>query len=165
MAVNTELSHDEVAAFFHALGLEQPNSVRGSTSGIEHTNYFVDTEKGEYVLTRAAHRRAIALLPPFHEAPCSARNAGSGSGCQRRWGNSSRAERPSHGHCQQTSWQVRDSTDRVALSERYWRKCTWQEATTRGARLIRVVLHGGMRWCRWLTVSSRANSIRCSRAS
>ncbi|TIQ23373.1 MAG: homoserine kinase [Mesorhizobium sp.] len=51
MAVYTELSVDEVAAFFQALGLGQPNSVCGSTSGIENTNYFVGTEAGEYVLT------------------------------------------------------------------------------------------------------------------
>ncbi|RWP26151.1 homoserine kinase [Mesorhizobium sp.] len=51
MAVYTELSPNEVATFFQALGLGQPNSVRGSASGIENTNYFVDTEAGEYVLT------------------------------------------------------------------------------------------------------------------
>ena len=51
MAVYTELSPDEVATFFQALGLGQPNSVRGSTSGIENTNYFVDTDTRKYVLT------------------------------------------------------------------------------------------------------------------
>ena len=51
MAVYTELSVDEVAAFFRALGLGWPRSVRGITTGIENTNYFVDTETGEYVLT------------------------------------------------------------------------------------------------------------------
>ncbi|BCG97883.1 homoserine kinase [Mesorhizobium sp. 131-2-1] len=51
MAVYTELSVDEVAAFFRALGLGWPKSVRGITTGIENTNYFVDTETGEYVLT------------------------------------------------------------------------------------------------------------------
>ncbi|RWF78943.1 MAG: homoserine kinase [Mesorhizobium sp.] len=51
MAVFTELSFDEVAAFFRALGLVGPRSVRGITSGIENTNYFVDTDAGEYVLT------------------------------------------------------------------------------------------------------------------
>ncbi|BCH21663.1 homoserine kinase [Mesorhizobium sp. L-8-10] len=51
MAVYTELSDDEVAAFFRALGLGRPRSVRGITSGIENTNYFVDTDTGAYVLT------------------------------------------------------------------------------------------------------------------
>lgn len=51
MAVYTELTMDEVAVFFGALGLGHPLSVRGITSGIENTNYFVRTEAGEYVLT------------------------------------------------------------------------------------------------------------------
>ena len=51
MAVYTELSVDEVAAFFRALGLGLPRSVRGITTGIENTNYFVNTEPEEYVLT------------------------------------------------------------------------------------------------------------------
>ena len=51
MAVFTELSIDQVAAFFRALGLGAPRSVRGITSGIENTNYFVDTDREEYVLT------------------------------------------------------------------------------------------------------------------
>jgi homoserine kinase type II len=51
MAVYTELSVDEVAVFFRALGLGWPHSVRGITTGIENTNYFVDTETGKYVLT------------------------------------------------------------------------------------------------------------------
>ena len=51
MAVYTQLSADEVAAFFRALGLDAPRSVRGIPSGIENTNYFVDTQAGEFVLT------------------------------------------------------------------------------------------------------------------
>ncbi|MDA9491900.1 homoserine kinase [Bradyrhizobium sp. CCBAU 11361] len=51
MAVFTELSFDEVAAFFRVLGLGAPRSVRGVTSGIENTNYFVDTDGARYVLT------------------------------------------------------------------------------------------------------------------
>ena len=54
MAVYTERSADEVAAFFWALGLGRPRSVRGITTGIENTNYFVDTEAREYVLTGSA---------------------------------------------------------------------------------------------------------------
>jgi homoserine kinase type II len=50
-AVYTELSVDEVAALFRVLDLGWPRSVRGITTGIENTNYFLDTEAGEYVLT------------------------------------------------------------------------------------------------------------------
>ena len=51
MAVFTELTFDEIAAFFRALSLDAPRSVRGITSGIENTNYFVDTDGDSYVLT------------------------------------------------------------------------------------------------------------------
>jgi homoserine kinase type II len=51
MAVFTELSFDQVAAFFRVLGLGAPRSVRGITGGIENTNYFVDTDREGYVLT------------------------------------------------------------------------------------------------------------------
>lgn len=51
MAVYTELSADEVAAFFQTLGLGLPRSVRGITTGIENTNYFVNTDAEKYVLT------------------------------------------------------------------------------------------------------------------
>ncbi|WP_082641309.1 homoserine kinase [Bradyrhizobium yuanmingense] len=51
MAVFTELSFDEVTAFFRALGLDAPRSLRGITGGIENTNYFVDTDSEAYVLT------------------------------------------------------------------------------------------------------------------
>jgi homoserine kinase type II len=51
MAVFTELTFDEVAAFFRALGLGAPRSVRGIASGIENTNYLVETDGEGYVLT------------------------------------------------------------------------------------------------------------------
>ena len=62
MAVYTELSLEEVTAFFRALGLGRPRSVRGITTGIENTNYFVDTETREYVLT-LFERLAFEQLP------------------------------------------------------------------------------------------------------
>ena len=51
MAVYTALSEDEIAAFIEPLGLGALVSVRGIPSGIENTNYFVDTTTGRYVLT------------------------------------------------------------------------------------------------------------------
>ena len=51
MAVFTEVSFDEAAAFLHALDLGVLQSIKGCSGGIENTNYFVDTERGEYVLT------------------------------------------------------------------------------------------------------------------
>ena len=51
MAVFSEVSFDEASAFLKALGLGQLQDIRGCTGGIENTNYFVDTDQGEYVLT------------------------------------------------------------------------------------------------------------------
>lgn len=51
MAVFTEVSFNDVAALFRALGLGATRSVRGVTSGIENTNYFVETDGEAYVLT------------------------------------------------------------------------------------------------------------------
>jgi len=51
MAVYTEVSFDEAADFMQALDLGQLQSLKACAGGIENTNYFVDTESGEYVLT------------------------------------------------------------------------------------------------------------------
>ncbi len=51
MAVFTEVSLDEAAVFLHALDLGALQSIKACPGGIENTNYFVDTERGEYVLT------------------------------------------------------------------------------------------------------------------
>jgi len=51
MAVFTEVSFDEAAAFLNALNLGQLQSIKGAAGGIENTNYFVDTDQGHYVLT------------------------------------------------------------------------------------------------------------------
>lgn len=51
MAVFTEVSFDEAAAFLRSLNLGQLQSIKGAAGGIENTNYFVDTHQGQYVLT------------------------------------------------------------------------------------------------------------------
>lgn len=51
MAVFTEVSPQEAAGLLSDLGLGTLQSMHGATSGIENTNYFVGTDKGEYVLT------------------------------------------------------------------------------------------------------------------
>lgn len=51
MAVFTEVSFDEAAAFLNTLNLGQLRSIRGAAGGIENTNYFMDTSEGHYVLT------------------------------------------------------------------------------------------------------------------
>lgn len=51
MAVFTEVSFDEAAAFLRSLNLGQLQTIKGATGGIENTNYFVDTDQGQFVLT------------------------------------------------------------------------------------------------------------------
>jgi homoserine kinase type II len=64
MAVYTALSEGEIAAFIQPLGLGALRSVRGIPSGIENTNYFVDTATGSYVLTLFERLTADEL--PFY---------------------------------------------------------------------------------------------------
>lgn len=51
MAVFTEVSFDEAAKFVAPLGVGALRELRGIRAGIENTNYFASTERGEYVLT------------------------------------------------------------------------------------------------------------------
>lgn len=51
MAVFTEVSFDEAADFFRSLQLGELTSLKGCSGGIENTNYFADTDQGQWVLT------------------------------------------------------------------------------------------------------------------
>ena len=51
MAVFTEVSFDEAAAFVKPLNIGALISLEGCAGGIENTNYFADTTQGRYVLT------------------------------------------------------------------------------------------------------------------
>jgi homoserine kinase type II len=51
MAVFTEVSFEEAAAFLRRLGIGELRAMTACHGGIENTNYFVDTDRGAYVLT------------------------------------------------------------------------------------------------------------------
>jgi homoserine kinase type II len=51
MAVFTEVSFEEAADLLSRLGLGQLQSLQGCPGGIENTNYFADTDQGQWVLT------------------------------------------------------------------------------------------------------------------
>ena len=51
MAVFTEVSFQQATSFLQTLGLGELQSLKACAGGIENTNYFVDTDQGEYVLT------------------------------------------------------------------------------------------------------------------
>lgn len=62
MAVFTEVSPPEAAGLLSTLDLGTLQSMQGCASGIENTNYFVDTDRGAYVLT-LFERLSFAQLP------------------------------------------------------------------------------------------------------
>lgn len=66
MAVFTEVSHDEARAFVAPFELGQLVSLKGITSGIENTNYFLTTTQGEFVLT-LFERLSFSQLPFYLE--------------------------------------------------------------------------------------------------
>ena len=51
MAVFTKVSFNEAGVFLSSLNLGQLQSIKGAAGGIENTNYFVDTDQGQFVLT------------------------------------------------------------------------------------------------------------------
>jgi homoserine kinase type II len=51
MAVYTEVSIDQVASLLRRLGHARLTALRGIDAGIENTNYYVSSERGEWVLT------------------------------------------------------------------------------------------------------------------
>ncbi len=64
MAVFTEVTPAEAGALLSTLGLGALQSLQGIHSGIENTNYFVHTERGDHVLT--LFERLSAEQLPFY---------------------------------------------------------------------------------------------------
>lgn len=64
MAVFTEVTAPEAAELFLRLNLGALTSIKGATSGIENTNYFVSSDHGDYVLT--LFERLTAEQLPFY---------------------------------------------------------------------------------------------------
>jgi len=64
MAVYTEVGFDAAAALFDRLGLGRLTDLQGIKSGIENTNYYASTERGQWVLT-LFERLTRAELPYY----------------------------------------------------------------------------------------------------
>lgn len=62
MAVFTEVSFEEAADFLSELGLGPLRALQGCAGGIENTNYFADTDQGQWVLT-VFERLSFEQLP------------------------------------------------------------------------------------------------------
>ncbi len=66
MAVFTDVTSDQAQALLDALSLGELQSLKGISAGIENTNYFVTTARGEYVLT-LFERLSFEQLPFYLE--------------------------------------------------------------------------------------------------
>ena len=65
MAVYTEVSDDDLAAFVASYDLGSLRSYKGIAEGVENTNYVVHTEKGPFLLTLYEKRVVPQDLPFF----------------------------------------------------------------------------------------------------
>ena len=65
MAVYTKLSKNELIEFFSKYNLGKLINYQGIKEGIENTNYFIQTEKGKYILTLYEKRVEEKDLPFF----------------------------------------------------------------------------------------------------
>ena len=66
MAVFTEVSFDEAAAFLSALDLGHLRTIEACSVGIENINYFVDTEAGAYVHDAVREAAFLAACESAH---------------------------------------------------------------------------------------------------
>ena len=65
MAVYTKLSEKELKEFFSKYNLGKLLNHKGIKEGIENTNYFIQTEKGKFILTLYEKRVEEKDLPFF----------------------------------------------------------------------------------------------------
>jgi homoserine kinase type II len=65
MAVYTEISDDELAAFVAAYDIGHPVSLKGIAEGVENSNYLLQTDRGHYILTIYEKRVSARDLPFF----------------------------------------------------------------------------------------------------
>ncbi|MCY3830305.1 MAG: homoserine kinase [Rhodospirillaceae bacterium] len=65
MAVYTQVADDELAAFLGAYDIGAPVSYKGIAEGVENSNYFLQTERGSFILTLYEKRVDPADLPFF----------------------------------------------------------------------------------------------------
>ena len=65
MAVYTEIGDDELEAFLGAYDIGGGLSLKGIAEGVENSNYFLQTERGRFILTLYEKRVAEGDLPFF----------------------------------------------------------------------------------------------------
>ncbi|WJY19113.1 homoserine kinase [Alteriqipengyuania flavescens] len=65
MAVYTQLSAGEIAAFLASYDVGELQSVKGIAEGVSNSNWLVETTEARFILTRYEHRTDPADLPYF----------------------------------------------------------------------------------------------------
>lgn len=65
MAVYTTVSDDALAAFLSEYDLGVPRSFKGIAEGVENSNYYLETDRGRYILTLFERRADPKDLPYF----------------------------------------------------------------------------------------------------
>src|SRR5258705_13513322 len=63
MAVYTDVSFEELEVFLAAYALGEPHVFKGIAEGVSNSNYYLQTEKGAYILTLYEMRVDAADLP------------------------------------------------------------------------------------------------------
>jgi homoserine kinase type II len=63
MAVYTDVSFEELEVFLTAYDLGEPHVFKGIAEGVSNSNYFLQTEKGTYILTLYEMRVETSDLP------------------------------------------------------------------------------------------------------
>ncbi|HEY4264862.1 MAG TPA: homoserine kinase [Micropepsaceae bacterium] len=63
MAVYTDVSFEELESFLAAYDLGEPHVFKGIAEGVSNSNYFLQTEKGTYILTLYEMRVETSDLP------------------------------------------------------------------------------------------------------
>ncbi len=65
MAVYTEVSDADLAAFLETYDLGGVRALKGIAEGVENSNFLLHTEKGDFILTLYEKRVEAASLPFF----------------------------------------------------------------------------------------------------
>src|SRR5580693_234097 len=65
MAVYTEVSFEELEKLLEQYDIGQPLSFKGIAEGIENSNYYLQTDRGAFILTLYEKRVAAQDLPFF----------------------------------------------------------------------------------------------------
>jgi len=65
MAVYTRVDDDSLAAFLADYQIGTPRAFKGIAEGVENSNYYLETDRGRYILTLFEKRVDEADLPYF----------------------------------------------------------------------------------------------------